>query len=121
MAKSLKIEAQCPMNLTINLLSGKWKLSILWHLTKGTMRFNELQRLCANITQKTLTLQLRELEKAGLVSRKVYPQVPPKVEYRLSELGVTIIPVLNSMCEWGKDYQKHSNLTLPSADSAKAQ
>jgi DNA-binding HxlR family transcriptional regulator len=106
MAKSLNVEAQCPMDLTINVLSGKWKMSILWHLTKGTMRFNELQRLCVNITQKTLTQQLRELEKAGLITRKVYPEVPLKVEYRLSELGETIIPVLNSMCEWGKKYQK---------------
>ena len=80
-------------------------MAILWHLTKGTIRFNELQRLLANITQKTLTQQLRELEQDGMIIRQLFPEVPPKVEYSLSELGTTINPVLNSLCQWGKDYQ----------------
>ncbi|NMM64787.1 helix-turn-helix transcriptional regulator [Clostridium sp. P21] len=106
MAKSKEIAAQCPMDITINILSGKWKMSILWHLTRGVIRFNELQRLLHNITQKTLTLQLRELEKDGIIYRKVYAEVPPKVEYGLTHLGETMKPILSSMCEWGKNYQK---------------
>ena len=105
MAKSKNIVLSCPMDITINILSGKWKLSILWHLTQGIVRFNELQRLLTNITQKTLTMQLRELETAGIIYRKVYPEVPPKVEYGLTKVGESIKPILSSMCEWGKEYQ----------------
>lgn len=106
MAKSKEITKGCPMDITINILSGKWKISILWNLTRGIIRFNELQRLLDNITQKTLTLQLRELESDGIIYRKVYAEVPPKVEYGLTELGESMKPILNSMCEWGKNYQK---------------
>lgn len=105
MAKSISIATQCPVDIGLNMLSGKWKLAILWRLTKGTVRFNELQRCLPKITQKTLTQQLRELERDGLITRQVYPEVPPKVEYDLSELGKTVIPVLDSLCQWGKDYQ----------------
>ena len=108
MAKSKEITTECPMNVTINILSGKWKMSILWHLTRGVIRFNELQRLLDNITQKTLTLQLRELERYGVIYRKAYPEVPPKVEYGLTKLGESMKPILSLMCEWGKDYQKNS-------------
>ncbi|WPC43215.1 helix-turn-helix domain-containing protein [Clostridium sp. JS66] len=106
MAKAKEITTQCPMDVTINILSGKWKMSILWHLSKGVIRFNELQRLLNNITQKTLTLQLRELERDGIIYRKIYAEVPPKVEYGLTELGESMKPILSSMCEWGKNYQK---------------
>lgn len=113
MAKSKNVEPQCPMDTTINILSGKWKMSILWHLTKGTVRFNELQRFLPNITQKTLTQQLRELEQYRIVKREVYPEVPPKVEYSLTTIGESIIPILSSMCKWGKEYQKATaSLTL---------
>ena len=94
------------MDVTINILSGKWKIAILWHLTRGTIRFNELQRLLTNITQKTLTMQLRELERDGIIYREVYPEVPPKVEYGLTKVGESIKPILSSMCEWGKEYQE---------------
>jgi DNA-binding HxlR family transcriptional regulator len=110
MAKSRNLIEECPMDVTINILSGKWKISILWHLTRGVIRFNELQRLLKDITQKTLTLQLRELERDGIIYRKVYPEVPPKVEYGLTKLGESMKPVLNSMCEWGKFYQKSQNI-----------
>lgn len=105
MAKARSMETQCPMDITINILSGRWKLSILWHLMRGTLRFNELQRLLPGITQKTLTQQLRELEQDGILLRKIYPEVPPRVEYNLTELGESIKPILNSMCQWGKEYQ----------------
>lgn len=107
MAKSINILSECPMDVTINILSGKWKIAILWHLSRGTIRFNELQRLLTNITQKTLTMQLRALEKDGIIYRKVYQEVPPKVEYGLTQMGESIKPILSSMCEWGKEYQKN--------------
>jgi len=106
MAKSINILSDCPMDVTINILSGKWKIAILWHLTRGIIRFNELQRLLTNITQKTLTLQLRELERDGIIYREVYPEVPPKVEYGLTQIGESLRPILSSMCEWGNDYRK---------------
>ena len=87
-------------------------MAILWHLTKGIIRFNEMQRLLPSISQKTLTQQLRELESDGLIIRQIYPEVPPKVEYQLSELGVTVIPVLNALCQWGKVYQRGSTSGL---------
>ena len=106
MAKSKLIEASCPMDIVINILSGKWKLSILLHLLRGAVRFNELQKLLPDITQKTLTMQLRELERDSIIYRKVYPEVPPKVEYGLTEIGESLKPILTSMCKWGADYQK---------------
>lgn len=107
MAKTTPVSETCPMDAAINLLSGKWKLAILWQLSKNTVRFNEFQRLLPNITQKTLTMQLRELEKADVIYRKVYPEVPPKVEYGLTETGESLRPLLAALCEWGKVYQKN--------------
>ena len=96
MAKTQAVHDQCPIEVGLNILSGKWKLKILWHLSKGTIRFNELQRLLGGITTKTLTGQLRELEEQGIVVRKVFPEVPPKVEYSLSEIGTTLNPSCRS-------------------------
>ena len=99
MAKVQAVDKQCPVELGLNILSGKWKLKILWHLSKGTIRFNELQRLLGNITTKTLTEQLRELEEQGIILRTVFPEVPPRVEYSLSEIGCTLKPILGELCE----------------------
>ena len=107
MAKSQAVNEQCPVEVGLNILSGKWKLKILWHLSSGTIRFNELQRLLGNITTKTLTQQLRELEKQGIIVRKVFPEIPPKLEYSLSELGVTLKPILAQLCDWGKTYHSY--------------
>ena len=106
MAKAQAADTQCPVELGLNILSGKWKLKILWHLSKGTIRFNELKKLLGNITTKTLTQQLRELEEQGIVLRNVFPEVPPRVEYSLSEIGITLKPILKGLCEWGKTYQQ---------------
>lgn len=108
MAKSVPITEQCPIDIALNMISGKWKMAILWQLTKGTIRFNQLERLLPNITQKILTQQLRELEADGLIKRQIYPELPPKVEYSFSELGQTLIPILNLLCQWGKDYKESS-------------
>lgn len=89
---------------TLAIIGGKWKILILYHLCAGTQRFNELRRLLPDITQRMLTLQLRELEDDGIVHREVYPQVPPKVEYSLTEFGATLIPVIEVMDAWGKQY-----------------
>ena len=91
----------------LNSLSGEWQLKILSHLSKGAIRFNELQKLLGNITSKTLTQQLRELEEQGIVLRNVFPEVPPRVEYSLSEIGNTLKPILRELCEWGKTYQEY--------------
>lgn len=99
---------QCPVEATLNLIGGKYKPIILWHLINKTLRFGELSRLIPTATPKMLTQQLRELEKDGLIIRVVYPVVPPKVEYTLSDFGKSILPVLESMCSWGTDYLQGS-------------
>ncbi|KAB0667680.1 helix-turn-helix transcriptional regulator [Oryzomonas japonica] len=97
-------EYKCGIDATLAVVGGKWKASILWHLSQRTMRFSDLQRQFSGTTRKMLTQQLRELETDGLVHREVYPQVPPKVEYSLTAKGTTIIPILDQMCAWAKEY-----------------
>ncbi|TMV43414.1 winged helix-turn-helix transcriptional regulator [Paenibacillus mesophilus] len=95
----------CEKELTLAVIGGKWKLIILWHLgLEGTKRFSELKKLIPHITQKMLTNQLRELEEDQLIFRKVYPVVPPRVEYSLTEHGESLMPVLKMMYNWGKQY-----------------
>ena len=97
-------EYQCSMELTLDLIGGKWKALILWHLQDQILRFSELRRTLPKITQKMLTQQLRELEASGLVSRVVYTQVPPKVEYSLTAAGRSLLPVLEQLCSWGQNF-----------------
>ncbi|HBG0292675.1 helix-turn-helix transcriptional regulator [Clostridioides difficile] len=94
----------CPIEATLALIGGKYKTLILWHLKDTILRFNELKKLIPKATPKMLTQQLRELESDGLIIRVVYPVVPPRVEYSLSDFGKSIIPILDSMCDWGSDY-----------------
>ncbi len=94
----------CTIEATLALIGGKYKTLILWHLKDTILRFNELKKLIPKATPKMLTQQLRELESDGLIIRVVYPVVPPKVEYSLSDFGKSIIPILDSMCDWGSDY-----------------
>ena len=110
MAKSIMLGNTCPMELGVNILSGKWKLKILWNIyKKKTVRFNELRRLLGSITTKTLIDQLKELEEKGIIQRTIYPEIPPKVEYSLTEIGQTLEPVLKTLCDWGKQYQTMTN------------
>ncbi|AFU13882.1 Transcriptional regulator, MarR family [Bacillus thuringiensis MC28] len=90
----------CPVEAMVEVIGGKWKGVILYHLLDGTKRFNELKRLKPNITQRMLTLQLRELEADGIIHREVYREVPPKVEYALTELGESLRPMILLMMEW---------------------
>lgn len=108
MSKAVTASETCPMELGINILSGKWKLTILWRINNSkVIRFNELQRLVGHITTKTLAEQLKELEELKIVKRTVYPEMPLRVEYSLTETGETLAPILQSLCNWGKSYQQH--------------
>ncbi len=97
-------EEKCPVLLVQKMIAGKWKLTILWKLCQGTKRFNELQRLLPNISQGILTQQLRELESDGLIHREIYKEIPPKVEYSLTEIGQSFLPVLQVIRDWGITY-----------------
>ena len=96
----------CPVETTLTLISDKWKVLILRDLMEGTKRFGELKNSIGHVTQKVLTSQLRQMEASGLLTRKVYAEVPPKVEYTLTELGYSLKPVLNAMQLWGENYKK---------------
>ncbi len=92
----------CSVELALQVIGGKWKPIILWHLRTGDkQRFGELKRHMPNVTQKMLTQQLRELESDGMILREVYPQVPPKVEYSLTDLGLSVMPILDQLSKWG--------------------
>jgi len=91
----------CPVEATLKVVGGKWKGIILYHLLSETLRFSELGRSMPEVTQRMLTKQLRELEADGLIARKVYPEVPPKVEYSMTEYGMTLEPVIKALQEWG--------------------
>lgn len=94
----------CPMEACVEVIGGKWKGVILFHLLGGTRRFNELMRLMPAVTQRMLTRQLRELEADGIVARRIHPEVPPRVEYSLTEFGRTLEPVLRTLQGWGATY-----------------
>ncbi|WP_428738786.1 winged helix-turn-helix transcriptional regulator [Sulfurimonas sp.] len=96
-------EYECAFSFAIDLINGKWKGIILWYLKDGTLRYGELRRHLGKITQKMLTQTLRELEKDGLIDRKVYPVVPPKVEYTITESGKKLLPIFKSLQEWGEE------------------
>ena len=96
----------CPVQTCLNFISDKWKILIIRDLIDGTKRFNELKKSLAPVTQKMLTQQLREMEQDGIINRKVYPVVPPKVEYSLTELGYSLVPVIEVMKKWGQDFKE---------------
>lgn len=94
-----------PFNSALNLISGKWKMNILYALSSlGTMRYSEIQRVLGKVTHRVLANKLKELEDEKLISRTVYPEIPPKVEYRITEKGKTLLPILQQICDWGKQH-----------------
>lgn len=99
----------CPVEATIQLIGGKYKAIILWHLMNKTLRYSELHRLVPKATDKMLTQQLRELEKDKLINRTVYPVVPPRTEYSLTEFGKSLTPILDALCNWGEFYLENNN------------
>ena len=99
-------EAQCPVKTTLDVIGGKWKPLILYFLKDGAVRFSDLRRSVPDVTQKMLTDRLRELEADGIVRRKVYAQVPPKVEYSLTAYGKTLAPILEAMAAWGTKHRR---------------
>ena len=104
----MQITEKCPVEATLGLIGGKYKALILWHLSKGKLRFSELRKVVKDATPKMLTQQLRELEGQMLIHREVFPVIPPKVEYSLTELGHSLIPILLAMRDWGADYLRTS-------------
>jgi len=100
----------CPVATTLELIGGKYKALILWHLSEGKLRFSQLHKLVKGATPKMLTQQLRELESQRLIHREVFPIIPPKVEYSLTELGQSLMPILVAMRDWGAGYLKTNNL-----------
>lgn len=97
----------CPVEITMGLIGDKWKVLIIRDLLTGTKRFGELKKSLSGITQKVLTNNLRQMETSGLILRKVYAEVPPKVEYSLSDTGFSLKPILDSMVEWGNEYREN--------------
>ena len=101
---------ECPVAATLELIGGKYKALILWHLSEGTLRYSQLRKKVAGATPKMLTQQLRELETDALIHRVAYAVVPPKVEYSLTERGKSLLPILVAMRDWGAEYLKSQNL-----------
>ena len=108
MAVAAKELPACPVETTLTLISDKWKVLILRDLMPGTKRFGELKKSVGNVSQKVLTSQLREMEQSGLLIRTVYPEVPPRVEYTLTDLGRSLKPILDTMQSWGEAYKASS-------------
>ncbi len=107
--RDVKALPACPVETTLALIGDKWKVLILRDLLSGTKRFGELKKSIGSVSQKVLTAQLRDMEENGLISRKVYAEVPPKVEYTLTELGQSLKPILDAMQTWGEGYKSSIN------------
>ena len=103
--KNAKPLPACPVETTLTLIGDKWKVLILRDLLPGTKRFGELKKSIGSVSQKVLTAQLRDVEESGLLSRKVYAEVPPRVEYTLTDLGYSLKPILDAMWNWGEEYK----------------
>ena len=103
----------CPVETTLDLIGGKYKALILWHLSEKKLRFSELRRVITSATPKMLTQQLRELEAQKLIHREVYPVIPPKVEYSLTQTGKSLLPILTAMRDWGAEYLRKKNIEPP--------
>lgn len=101
-SKCVPLGEDCPVLRAVGALSGKWKLHIIYHLMGGVMRFGQLHRAIPSVTQQMLTAQLRELEAGGIIHRKIYAQVPPKVEYSLTEVGMGLQPLIDALVIWGQ-------------------
>ena len=119
MTESMRDQAgrtRCPVDFTLRMVGGKWKPLILHRLTSGTLRFGQLQRIMPQVTQRVLTLQLRELERDGLLTRTVFPEVPPRVEYALTPAAEKLMPILAQLGGWMHDHEHLLQDELPADD-----
>lgn len=107
---SVKELPACPVETTLTLISDKWKVLILRDLLQGTKRFGELKKSIRHVSQKVLTSQLRQMEESGLLTRKVYAEVPPRVEYTLTDVGYSLKPIMDAMWAWGEEYKRRNEL-----------
>ena len=107
---SVKDLPACPLETTLTLISDKWKVLILRDLLQGTKRFGELKKSIGHVSQKVLTSQLRQMEESGLLTRKVYAEVPPRVEYTLTDVGYSLKPIMDAMWAWGEEYKRRNEL-----------
>lgn len=112
-------EFHCAMDITMRYIGGKWKTVVLWYLKKDKKRFSELKKLIPNITEKMLSLQLKELEKDGIVNRKLFMEVPPRVEYSLTFFGKTLIPMLEEIAKWGRGQAESKGKLIDKVDKKK--
>ena len=104
---------QCPMELAMSIIGGKYKAVIIWHLIENTLRYNEIQKFIPKATPKMLSQQLKELEADGIINKTMYPVIPPKTEYSLTELGKTLVPIIQDLEYWGDKYFKILGLPNP--------
>lgn len=107
---SVKELPACPVETTLTLISDKWKVLILRDLLQGTKRFGELKKSIGHVSQKVLTSQLRQMEESGLLTRKIYAEVPPRVEYTLTDVGYSLKPIMDAMWAWGEEYKRRNEL-----------
>lgn len=108
-----KNQYHCPVEAALAVIGGKWKALIIWQLKSGTLRFTQIMDHLPMVSPRMLTKQLRELEDDGVIMRVMYPEVPPRVEYSLTPLGISVIPVLESLCSWGSEYLLHTGSSIP--------
>lgn len=106
------LEYHCPVEVTLNIIGGRWKPLILYRLKDKVLRFSQIHRMIPEISQKMLTKQLRDLEEDGIITRVVYAEIPPRVEYRLTDLGMTVIPIQEAMARWGFEYAEKKGIEL---------
>ena len=112
-----KIKAYtCPVEAAMDVVGGKYKAQIVYELIKGTRRYNEIQRALPQATPRMLSKQLKELEEDGVINRVLYPVVPPKTEYSLTEMGETLVPIVESLCKWGENYFKLAGVPVPDGE-----
>ena len=112
-------EFHCAMDITMHYIGGKWKTVVLWYLRKDKKRFSELKKLIPNITEKMLSLQLKDLERNGIIRRKLYGEIPPRVEYSLTDFGKTLIPMLEEIALWGRALAKTKGKVVDLSDKKK--
>lgn len=109
--KICEADYACPVSATVKIMGGKYKPIILWNLHENTMRYSQIHRLVPSASDKVLAQQLKEMECDGLILKTVYPEVPPRTEYTLTEFGESLMPVLDAMCRWGEEYLDRSDVT----------